>query len=125
MSIEIIRSQSLSLLDGLQSLFADTVVSDRVAMARRYASHTATPKVSALSAFLPAREVSAWRPEVTLTDVNNIIKLAHRNGLIDDASYIHFKQWNIDAREMLRGEKVADAITMLQRELDAYARRTR
>ena len=125
MSVSTVRTQCITLLDGLQSLFADTAVSDRVAMARRYATHDATPKQHALSAFLPARTVSAWKPEVTLQDIVGIIRLAHRDGLIDDDSYVGFKQFHLDQKELLRGEQVVDAITMLQRSLDAYARRTR
>lgn len=125
MSINTVRTQCITLLDGLQSLFADTAVSDRVAMARRYATHDGTARPHALSAFLPARTVSAWKPEVTLNDIVGIIRLAHRDGLIDDDSYVGFKQFHLDQKELLRGEKVVDAITMLQRELDAYARRTR
>lgn len=123
-NIETVRQQSITLLEGMASMFADTSVSDRVAMGLSYVRQGYNPN-HALSAFLPTRTTSAWKPEVTLADLVGIIKLAHRNGLIDNDSYVGFKQFHLDQKELLRGENVADAITMLQRQLDAFARRTR
>ena len=123
-NIETVRTASITLLEGMQTLFADTSVSDRVAMSLSYVRQDYNPN-HALSAFLPTRTVSKWKPEVTLADMVGIIRLAHRNGLIDDDAYVGFKQFHLDQREMLRGENVADAITLLQRQLDAFARRTR
>ena len=125
MSVELVRQQCITLLDGLSDIFADTTAADRVEQARQYVHQDIKTGRSRLSAFLPARTGTPWKPEVTLQDIVGIIRLAHRQGLIADDDYVDFKQFHLDQRELLRGEQVVDAITMLQRSLDAYARRTR
>lgn len=118
-----LRSRFIAVVSDLRDSFPHSNISNRCEAL--LSSATAPDRPVSRFAIHTRRGMVAptWDAHIGVTDLRNTVALAHREGLLDNDDFIAFEECILDYKEELRGERVEDAFTILQKSLRREARR--